>query len=371
MGEPVGQQKTAKVQSTGPFLSRLTARSAEYEFFQAVRLLCHDSAHQQKLSDQSVGHDNQPHAEIARFRAAVSHRFSAGPVASCKTGERKLGRQPTAESTDKRAQQPDITVNFFGLTGPSGVLPRHYTELLIDRVRQNDFALRDFLDLFHHRMISLFFRAWVKYRLAFQYELAKLEDRQEHDDITRVLLSLVGMETGGLQGRLEFDDLTLIKFGGAFACRVPNATTLQRMLAEQFDLPVAIEQFQPEWLYLEPADQTQLGKPCRLGETTIVGHRVRSIENRFRIVLGPLNYSQFKRFSPDSPQLLAMAQLVRSYIGNGLDFDIQPVLQRSEVPLSVLSATNQGTRLGWNSWIRSRELDWDANDAVFELDGTP
>ena len=104
----------------------------------------------------------------------------------------------------------------MGLTGPSGVLPEHYTRLLIERLRAKDYTLRDFLDLFNHRVISLFYRAWEKYRFQFVYEQVKLGavGDETEDFFTKCLYCLVGMGTGGLRGRQKIDDETFLYYGG-------------------------------------------------------------------------------------------------------------------------------------------------------------
>ena len=92
-----------------------------------------------------------------------------------------------------------MTVAFMGLTGPLGVLPRHYTDLLLERGRRKDWTLRDFLDIFNHRLISLFYRAWEKYRLPIVYEAAAWR-HQENDCGSQYLFDLMGLGTSGLRG---------------------------------------------------------------------------------------------------------------------------------------------------------------------------
>jgi type VI secretion system protein ImpH len=97
-----------------------------------------------------------------------------------------------------------MVINFIGLTGPSAVLPTPYTELLLERVRYKDTALRDFLDLFNHRMASLFYRAWERSRFPVAYE------RGGDNPFTQYLLDLVGMGTRGLRDRLAILDEGLL-----------------------------------------------------------------------------------------------------------------------------------------------------------------
>jgi type VI secretion system protein ImpH len=272
-----------------------------------------------------------------------------------------------------------MVVSFLGLTGPSGVLPRHYTQLLIDRVRQKDFALRDFLDLFNHRIISLFYRAWEKHQFPFAYEdAASHPDGSQEDLFTRCLFCLVGMGTGGLRDRLELDDRVLVHYGGLFAHAPRNVQSLEVMVSDYFGLRAEILQFHGQWLDLSEENQSRVsrrfdgdGNNNELGFNVVVGDRVWGVENKFRVRLGPIGYDQFQRFMPAGDSLQTLGQLVRTYVGPDLDFDVQPVLRREDVPCAQLGGdeTNPSC-LGWNTWVRGAAMTDDADDAVFEIEGT-
>src|SRR5690606_33292451 len=138
-----------------------------FSFFQAVRLLegaaRRDAANPRYAARAPVGEDAEPQAEAVRFRTAQNLVFQANEISDLKPGEAAAdGRRP--------AGPPTLTVTFMGLTGPSGVLPYHYTETVIRNLRARSFSLRDFLDLLNHRAIALFHRAWQKYRLVPSYE---------------------------------------------------------------------------------------------------------------------------------------------------------------------------------------------------------
>ncbi|HEY3968276.1 MAG TPA: type VI secretion system baseplate subunit TssG [Planctomycetaceae bacterium] len=338
-----------------------------FEFFQAVRLLewlAWERAQAGAESRAPVGHDERPQHECVRFRVPPSRGFPASEIASL------------VETTPDAA--PEMEVNFLGLVGPSGVLPQHYTELVIQRLRRyKDSALRDFLDLFHHRAVSLFYRAWEKYRFPVVYERTArsrepVKREQEHLDFTWHLHCLVGQGTAGLRGRLEINDEAFLYYAGHFSHRPRSAVVLKTMLADFFDMPVEIRQFQGQWLYLRAPDQTRMPAPglplglnARLGLDTIVGDRVWNVESKFRVRLGPLGYREFHDLMPGGRSLRALCQFVRRYVGHEFDFDVQVVLKKEEVPQSQLGAADSPTRLGWNSWLCSRPPDQDAPDAVF------
>ena len=357
-------------------IDKLRTEPYQFDFFQAVRILRLLAARGAQAGTGTphfdIGEDNAPQDEILRFRALISHAFPPTSIASMKWPA--LSGPEQSQSTSPVA----MSVSFFGLTGPSGVLPQHYTQLLIDRVRQKDYSLRDFLDIFNHRLISLFYRAWEKYRVPIAYERARYAGAQQEDLLLECLYCLVGMGTGQLRARLEIPDEALLYFGGHFAHRPRNAVSLQHLLQDFFELPVMVEQFHGQWLYLRIADQTQMqtdaqpdGRNAQLGLSAVVGEKVWGVENSFRLRLGPLTYQQFLSFTPEGEQLVRICQLTRVYAGPDFDFEVQPVLLAAETPWCTVSCDDDAARLGWNTWLRGDEVFVDPDDAVFQRSGNP
>ncbi|MDX2039568.1 MAG: type VI secretion system baseplate subunit TssG [Isosphaeraceae bacterium] len=359
---------------------RLFREPFSFDFFQAVRML-------EKLRPDAVpvGRGGPPKNEVVRFRAQVSTAFPPSAVHDlAKPG----GSTPV----------PVMTIAFFGVTGPNGILPRHYTELLLKIARESKgaekYALRDWYDLFNHRLSSLFYRAWEKYRFWIPFERGEGR-RIEPDAFTRSLLALVGIEPPSLRGRLQLvevaaadehrdesrrvltriDDFSLLYYGGLLAQRTRNASGLEAMLADYFGLPVQVVQFVGQWLMLEPENQSSLGSAGannRLGVDCVAGERVWDIQGKIRIRVGPLDFERFLDFVPNRADAarhnayFRIVQLTRFYVGPDLDFEIQPILRREDVPeCRMTDDLAQRPLLGWNTWIRSQPLDHDADDAVF------
>lgn len=346
-----------------------------FDFFQAVRMLHWVGAEGDPASGgtRPVGEDGAPAGESVRFRVQPSLSFPASEIAAFRTAPESSSGVPQMFHT------AELTVNFTGAIGPQGVLPRHYTQLVLDRVRHKDHALRDFLDLFHHRMISFFYRAWEKYHFPVAFERATFGDRpEETDPFTQGLFCLVGLGPAALRRRLAVPDAAFVFYGGIFAQRPPNASTLESLVAEYFQVSTRVLQFRGQWLYLTEEDQTRLGdvgagplgQNAQLGVTALVGDRVWSVENRFVLRLGPLRYDQFERLTPQGAQIREFADLVRMYAGGEYDVDVQLVLHKNEVPLVHLSEQAEvPARLGWNTWLSGSPFRNDVDDAVFEVMG--
>ena len=159
-----------------------------FEFFQAVRLL--EKIHTEK---KPVGDTALPYEEVARFRSRIAMDFPSSEIHEI--------LQTEDGSTDET--KTEVIVNFMGMAGVSGVLPSHYTELVLDRIRHRDTTLWSFLDIFTHRAVSLFFRAWSKYRFPVGYE-------RGDDSFTGFLFDFAGLGTKGLRGRSTIEDESLL-----------------------------------------------------------------------------------------------------------------------------------------------------------------
>lgn len=356
----------------GTVAERLYREPFTFDFFQAVRLL-------RRLE----GVDRAgPHRDPIHFRSLMSLSFPASAVYDL-------------EPPGPILKRPVMTVTFMGLTGPSGVLPRHYTELLMRLERESrhpeKHALRDWLDLFNTRLIALFWRAWEKYRFPLAYERGG-PFAAEPDSFTRALDSLVGLGEPTLRNRLRVthappvadaparelaraDDLVLYFYGGLFARRVRTAAGLEAVLRDYFGLPAQVKQFQGQWLRLEPESQSRVGAAdghSRMGVDLMAGERVWDVQSKLRIRLGPLAAGPFQELLPDrTPQprrkrFFQLVHLVRLYLGAELDFDVQLVLQAAAVPDCQLpEATGDGPRLGWDSWVSSQTYPEPVGEAVF------
>ncbi|MBI1249276.1 type VI secretion system baseplate subunit TssG [bacterium] len=366
-----GRRKRATV------ASRLIEKPYQFDFFQAMRLLERVAQEDPESFPnwKSVGQDGPPRLELVQLRVLCSRTFPPSEVTSI-----IRRRQNTDEPASETGPPFTMTTTFMGIFGAEGVMPMHYTQTIIDRARRKDYALRDFLDMFHHRILSLFYKAWEKYRFPIAFERARHASRhpRQLDLFTQTLYSLVGMGTESVRERQLVNDETFLYYAGHFAHQPRSALGLQQILEDYFSFEVIVEQYTGHWLYIDPADQSRLtgatdmrGANNRLGEEAILGHRMWNCESRFRLKIGPIDYQQYQQLMPSGEQLGEVAQLTRCYVGNSLDFDMQLVLKNSEVPPCVLGCDDQPCYLGYNMWLRAGEFVNDVEDAIFQHAGYP
>lgn len=321
-------------------------RPYRFEFFQAVRHL------QRLLPDRKpVGRFEKPSAEAAQFGAHATLSFPASQIQAVDWEE---------------GESPKLTVNFMGLTGPQGVLPLYYTELVANRIRAGDKGLRDFLDLFNHRLISLFYRAWEKYRFAVTYE------RGERARFTHYLRDLIGLGTAGMEDRQTLPDDSLLYYAGLLAQKPRSATALQQVLADYFGVPVEIEQFAGAWYRLDAASQCQFedsgGISDELGGGAVVGDEVWTQESRVRIKLGPLDLAHYLDFLPTGTAFRPLQAMTQFFSNGEIDFEVQLILQRDAVPSCELGADGDtAPRLGWVTWVKNASKETDAGDTILAI----
>jgi type VI secretion system protein ImpH len=322
-----------------------------FGFFQAVRLL--------RLALRSKGlRPTLGVRERIRFRTPLSLEFPASEIQAL---ERKAA--PSSLEQDDPGIL-EMTVNFMGLTGPSGVLPNHYTETLIasqfhyrEPVRGRSSGAHWFLDLFSHRLIALFADAWRKYRFWLKYE------EGDRGGLTRYLLDIVGLGSDQLrrllrdQGGKGLPDEAIAYYSGLLAQRPISCSAATAVLAGYFGADVVIEQFRGRWLELPHEVRTTLGGAnAVLGESAVLGSRAWEQQSKIRIRIGPLDYSKFQELLPIGSGHGALGGLARFLAGTGLDYDIQLVLKKEQVPACVPGTKEMGgARLGWSSWLRSQQ----------------
>lgn len=254
------------------------------------------------------------------------------------------------------------------LTGPLGSMPSTYNEHILREERKRSRALASFFDLFSARMTELFADACEKYRIARRLRWGA--DRKSNAFVTS-LLALSGFGTRRLREVSGVEEDVLLRFSGFFAARNRNAANLRAMLEEFTGLPVEVELFRSRWLTIPQAERSRMGSPqgVQLGINATAGAAIRDFSGGFRIIIGPLGYQDYLSLTPGGRNITELFALSRLYVGAALDFDIQVVLRKEDIPFCQLGTATgdpqqSGPRLGWNSWARIEPAALDSGDAI-------
>ncbi len=313
-----------------------------FEFFHAVRWLENG-----RTDRPRVGGSRRPQEDAVRFHQHVSLGF---PPSSLHSYHEDGGQDESL---------PGLWVNFLGLLGPGGPMPLAITEYVYNRVYNfGDRTLAAFLDIFNHRMISLFYRAWARCRPTVSH------DRPDDDWFADYVGSFLGIGSKPFQGRDVLPDCLKLFYSGRLACPTRNAEGLQAILEDHLGLPATIEEFAGQWVTLARSDRCQLGGPARdlrLGETLVLGTRFWECQQKFRIRLGPMPYQDYLALLPGGASLSRLAAWVRLYVGDELGWEVQLVLRAQDVQPVCLG---QRGYLGWSCWLQTQRPSRDPDDLV-------
>jgi type VI secretion system protein ImpH len=268
---------------------------------------------------------------------------------------------PLASFSAKDGEAPRLQVRLFGLFGPNGPMPLHVTEYVRERLRlAGDPTLSRFCDLFHHRFLAMFYRAWA------QAQPHVSRDRPQADRFTVYVGSFLGMATSTSRDRDALPDLAKFFHVGALIRPARDAEGLTHILEHFFRVPVRIEEFVGDWMRLKVAERSALGpEGAALGAGAVLGSRVWDRQHKFRVRLGPLTFAQYENFLPGRSPLRKLVDWVRMYLSFELDWDVRLVLERTEVPKLTLGG---GQRLGWTTWLGKRRAAGAADDLCLDAE---
>jgi type VI secretion system protein ImpH len=334
------------------FLAALAREPYRYDFYQTLRRIEGLYAHKPRW-----GAAVRPVDEPLRLGQDPDLAFAPAPLASLELG---TGGRP-----------PRLQVRLFGLLGPNGPMPLHITEYVRDRLRNaGDPTLSRFLDLFHHRFLALFYRAWA------QAQPHVNRDRPGEDRYSVYVGAFIGLAPTALRNRDSVPDLAKLFHAGTLARQVRSAGGLAAILSQFFRVAVRIEEFVGHWLTIARTERTYLGRDSAvLGGAAVLGAQVWDHQSKFRIHLGPLTLAQYEAFLPASRSpgdgewhggelLRQLVDWVRFYMCFELDWDVCLHLERQTVPALTLGGRG---RLGWTTWLGVRSTAQHAADLF--LDG--
>ncbi len=317
---------------------RLVDSPGNHHIFMALRII------EAQFDDRPrMGESRRPHEDRMRLGQEPRMAFPPTTISAVKASGAAPGK---------------LTNRFFGFFGPHGPLPIHMTEYARERqINHRDASFVGFADMLTHRMMSLLYRAWVTGEPAVDF------DRGAETGFSRHVAALAGYHGAGQRNRDAMPDLAKRHFTGLLSTNVKNAEGLVAILSGFLDAPVRMQEFVGSWLELEPDDRWQLGSGGGLGQTTSIGMRVWTRNAKFRLIVGPVSSDAYERLLPGQPTMEKLAAIVRNYVGDALDFDVNLVLKARDVKPTVLG---QGTRLGHTSWLGKRRSTADADDLFLE-----
>jgi type VI secretion system protein ImpH len=317
----------------------LQAAPHEHDFFALLRRI-------EALTPQAprFGRAARPAQEPLRLGQKAELDFAVAALAGLERGANGM---------------PRLGVRFFGLFGPQGPMPLHLTEYVRERLRQRgDPTPERFFDIFHHRLLALFYRAWAQTQPTAQH------DRPHDDRYAAWLGSAIGV-SGLAPAGDALPPTARLHQAGLLGSRSRHPEGLAKLLARHFKLPVRIEEHVPHWMRFDAADRSRLGyarnraergatPAAQLGATAAVGSKVWDRQFRFRILLGPLTLAQYHAFLPGGTAWRPLREWVRQYTGLDLLWDVELCIDHHHMPDAQLG---RHVQLGRTAWAGRRVRD--------------
>ncbi|MNJ30818.1 hypothetical protein D3C77_254290 [compost metagenome] len=293
---------------------QLQAQAWRFDFFSALR--CIESLHPEC---PRWGTARQLAEDPLRLTQAVSMAFEPGMLRNVQVQE---------------GQAPRLAVTFFGMTGANGPMPLAFSEEVVSRqVNHDDYVLTHFIDIFHHRLLTLLYRSWAVARPVVS------ADRPDEDRFVEQVQA--------------FAPRSEVFYASAYADQRRSAAGLVDVLRDYLDVGVSVRQWHGRWSPLSPDAHLRLSARCagaQLGRASLLGRRSWNVQHSVRIVLGPLTLAQWHRLLPGTPLLRAVSRLINDYVGSSIEWDLQLLLASTQKPELRLQA---GGRLGLSTWLNS------------------
>ena len=322
----------------------LEATPYAYDFFQALRRI--ECLHPTK---PRLGTALRPVDEPVRLGQEASLAFAPSTL--------------SAFTLPGEGRPPRMEVRFFGLLGANGPLPLHLTEHARERlIHGGDKTFGRFLDIFHHRFLLMFYRAWAQAQPTVSF------DRPRDDRFTVYVGSLIGLGGVKARNREPVEDHAKLYFAGRLTRHVRNRDGLTALLEGYFRVPVRVEEFVGHWMKLPESERSRLAAgndSIRLGSGAVLGAKVWDRQHKIRLWMGPLTLAQYEGFLPGGKALARLVAWVRQYLSFELEWDVRLALAAGEVPALRLG---QVGRLGWTAWLGNRASASEAADLTLDAE---
>ena len=326
--------------------AKLDAEIDRFEPFEALRLI-------EAFRSRPTG--SRPDGE-----AVVEAPLTAGAITSRHVA---TALAPGGSFGIDREGPPEAA--FVGLAGPLGPLPPVYTDVALKERKSRNPGLAGFFDLFVARITAAFLDTSEKYRLP---TLIARHGTTGGDRVTAALRAMIGLGLPAHRNRLSTIDAELLPYAGLLGRDVRSAAGLEVLLSDRLGTRVRIEPFARRWLPIAAEEQTRLGMGApsygRLGVDAVAGSGFFDASSTFRVVIGPVPAATFRELAPGQQRMRELVELVRLYMDPGLDFDVQVILRKEDVPESQLGEA--APSLGWNAWLRQLPAERDADQSIHD-----
>ncbi|MDP2371748.1 type VI secretion system baseplate subunit TssG [Rhodoferax sp.] len=368
-------------------MTALEEHFKSFDFLQLVRVLLRP-----RQADEPAPTPDQALRFCADLSAAFPGRNASalswlpGPGAPDWLNLQDATDPPTAPAR-VQISTPDFCVG--SVLGP---LPEAFLEWMRDLERLGQVGMRDFLDLFNHRINVLRYRARAEFEPGLNNQLP------ERTLQAQWLGALMGVGSDSAASQLPLRERNWLGIGELLANNRRSAAGVVQVLGAHLRCPVQLIPLTPAWRALGASNEQPLGQR-RLGQDSLLGRSLWDVQADVRINIGPISYLDLVRLLPPSarqppPDPLrppgreltarelqrqwrleqdavacgrqttlaggydALAALVRLMLDRRHDAQLRIMVAERGIPPSRLTAQPApglaGLRLGQTAWLKSR-----------------
>lgn len=321
---------TASIDQPG-LLAELLARPESFDLFQAISLLEREGV---ARGFAELGAADG--VEAIRLKSHISLGFDSSDI-------------HRADEVTSAGAAFSLTTPVLSLAGQAGALPAAFTEMLLERNAAKDFATADFLDIFQHRFLSLFYQGRKKHRLGLGWHSPNASSVARCTDA----LCALGLNLPSSPTTTSTRHAPWLRHAGLLGGAPRSITGLTAMLSDRFSMPVRGEQFVGGWHPLESDALTRLGSAHRapvLGQTATLGRRYWDQAAGIRLSSKALTLTRLQSLLPGGREHADFSATVRRYLPSDTLVDIALTPAPDALPQSRLSV-HAGLKLGWTAWL--------------------
>ena len=323
-----------------PLVAALLARAPQMDFMQLCRIL-----ERHRPERPGFGTRDTPEHEPVRFRSRERVGFPAGEIASVGIDDELADGWPDA--------RPVVRTTFMGLYGVDAAMPSHLVDDIVLRSEGHE-AVERFLDIFHHRYVTVLYRIWKKYRYPLGFAAGGA------DAHSRRLLCLAGFGWGDKPARAGLPDSRTLALLGLLVQRTRTAEGLAGVVALAAPgVAVCVDEFWPAWIRAGkrlPLGATtpaggEAGAKTGLGTSYVLGQRLIHRSRAVRVTLQPADAGQARSLLPGEPLYRELIACLTLYIGTRADVLLFMSLSSDDVPAPRIGvdARDAAPRLSWTT----------------------
>lgn len=313
-------------------ISELLKDGPSFSFLQIIRLL-------RRLGSHHSNGNTSTKPEITdnvRIRPKLNLSFPPADV-------------DKVEKIDGEKSNFLITATFLGLYGTSSPLPSFYTEDLLDEESREESVSRDFIDIINHRLFSLLFDGWLKYK-----QFLQIAENENNDYLER-LFCLIGLGEKVVRSATP-DSYKLLRYIGILSQQPRSALGLTTLLSDALeDIPIELIPCVKRKATLPPDQKFSLGTANnRLGMDAYLGDQINDRMGKFRLKIGPMNEETYREFFPGKEKYKKLVALTKIYLTDPLEYDIELILSQGNIKTTCLGGP-KWSGLGLDTWLFSED----------------